>query len=150
MTFSELTDWTSHPDKGIKYYSGTAVYKKSFKTTFDKKTDKRYFLQLGDVKDVGIASIRLNGKDKGIVWTKPFRVEVTDDLTDGDNILEVEVVNSWYNRVAGDEMSASPQKYTKTNIVLGHDFRGAPLKDIPLEPSGLLGPVTISTGEESD
>lgn len=150
VTFSELTDWTSHPDKGIKYYSGTAVYKKSFKTTFDKKTDKRYFLQLGDVKDVGIASIRLNGKDKGIVWTKLFRVEVTDDLTDGDNILEVEVVNSWYNRVAGDEMSASPQKYTKTNIVLGHDFRGAPLKDIPLEPSGLLGPVTILTGEESD
>jgi len=30
VTFLELTDWTQHSDKGIKYYSGPAVYNKTF------------------------------------------------------------------------------------------------------------------------
>jgi hypothetical protein len=45
--------------------------------------------------------------------------------------------------VAGDELFPGKKQFTKTNIVLGHDFRGRPIKEIPLEPSGLLGPVTI-------
>ena len=28
--FPELMDWSTHPDEGIKYYSGSAVYKKNF------------------------------------------------------------------------------------------------------------------------
>ena len=38
------------------------------------------------------------------------------------------------------------KKYTNTNIVLGHDFAGRTIQQIPLEPSGLLGPVTIRKG----
>lgn len=143
VVFPELTDWTTHADEGIKYYSGTATYRKTFNLTFEKEQQTSYFLQLGSIKDVGIASVRINGKDKGIVWTKPFRAEITNELRKGENIIEIEVVNSWYNRVAGDEMSRGPRKYTQTNIVLRNDFRGQPRKEIPLEPSGLLGPVTI-------
>lgn len=141
VTLPELIDWTTHQDKGIKFYSGPATYNKSF--TCKKEKGASYFLQLENVKDVGIATVRINGKDKGIVWTKPFRVEITEELQDGENSMEIEVVNSWYNRVAGDEMSSGTKKYTQTNVVLGHDFAGRPLQEIPLEPSGLLGPVTI-------
>ena len=147
IVFPELMDWTTHSDKGIKYYSGTAVYDKHFTTTFKPVVSGRYFLQLENVKDVGIASIRLNGKDLGIVWTKPFRVEITDVLKDGENDLVIEVTNSWFNRVAGDEMAVAPKKYTQTNIVLGNDFRGNAISEIQLEPSGLLGPVTIQMAE---
>lgn len=143
VVFPELTDWTTHADKGIKYYSGTAVYRKTFVADFKKNPENRYFIQLENVKDVGIASVRINGKDKGITWTKPFRVDITDALKEGENALEVEVTNSWYNRVAGDEMAVSPVKYTQTNIVLGNDFTGKALPEIPLESSGLLGPVTV-------
>lgn len=143
VVFPELTDWTTHSDKGIKYYSGTAVYEKQFEMSSVVK-NSRYFLQLENVKDVGIASVLINGKDKGIVWTKPFRVEITDALKEGENEVVIEVTNSWYNRVAGDEMNIGPKKYTNTNIVLGHDFTGRPIKEIKLEPSGLLGPVTIN------
>lgn len=141
VTLPELIDWTTHQDEGIKFYSGPATYNKSF--TCKKEKGASYFLQLENVKDVGIATVRINGKDKGIVWTKPFRVEITEELQDGENSMEIEVVNSWYNRVAGDEMSSGTKKYTQTNVVLGHDFAGRPLQEIPLEPSGLLGPVTI-------
>ena len=112
------------------------------------EAEDRYYLQLENVKDVGIASVCINGKDKGIVWTKPFRVDITDGLKEGENDVVVEVTNSWFNRVAGDEMAVSPTKYTQTNIVLGNDFRGNAVSEITLEPSGLLGPVTIQVAVE--
>jgi hypothetical protein len=143
VTFPELTDWTRHPDDGIKYYSGTAIYQKTFTIGFEPQGEKAYFLRLGSVKDAGIAEVTINGNEKGIVWTAPFRVEVGHEIHSGENTLEIKVINSWYNRVAGDELFPGKQPFTKTNIVLGHDFRGRPIKEIPLEPSGLLGPVTI-------
>lgn len=143
VTFNELADWTTHPDDGIRFYSGSAFYHKTFTPGFVPQNDKRYFLQLNEVKDVGIASVKINGIDKGVLWTKPFRVEITSELQSGENTLEIEVVNSWYNRVAGDELFPAKKTYTHTNIVLKNDFRGRPLTEIPLEPSGLLGPVTV-------
>jgi hypothetical protein len=98
------------------------------------------------VKDVGIAEVCLNGTDKGILWTKPFRTEISRELKEGVNTLEIKVVNSWFNRVAGDEVLDSQKRYTKTNIVLSNDFRGNHRNEIPLESSGLLGPVTIEVG----
>ncbi len=143
VTFPELLDWSTHPDEGIKYYSGPAVYNKSFQIDFEPQKGVPYFLQLESVKDVGIAVVKVNGKEKGIVWTKPFRIEISKELQKGDNRLEIKVINSWYNRVAGDEIFPGRKSYTSTNIVLINDFRGNPREEIPLEPSGLLGPVTI-------
>ncbi|MCY1719330.1 glycosyl hydrolase [Prolixibacteraceae bacterium Z1-6] len=144
VLFPELMDWTKHEDLDIKYYSGEAVYTKSFTFQNKPQDDEFYYLELGSVKDVGIAEVTINGQYKGILWTAPFRVDITNELKMGDNQLEIKVVNSWYNRVAGDELYPSEKQITKTNIVLSHDFRGRPITNIPLEPSGLLGPVVIS------
>lgn len=151
VTFPRLIDWTTHPDEGIRYYSGKAVYRHVFPLTFAREQQAAYFLELGEVKDVGIATIRINGKEKGTVWTHPFRVEITDDLKEGENVLEIEVINSWYNCVAGDELSPpGTLKYTHTNIVLKNDFTGRPRPGIPLSPSGLLGPVTLKKAKHPD
>jgi hypothetical protein len=136
VDFPELTDWTTFKDDRIKYYSGPAVYYKKFHFT-PEPGNHSYFLELENVKDVGIARIKINGVDKGIVWVKPFRMEVSGELVAGENSLEIKVINSWYNRVAGDELNPK-DRLTKTNIVLKKDAR-----DVPLEPSGLLGPVSI-------
>jgi hypothetical protein len=143
IIFPELIDWTAHSNDGIKYYSGSAIYNKTFNLNFEPRNNKQYFLQLGNVKDVGIAAVEINGKDKGILWTKPFRVEIGRELRQGENTLKIEIINSWYNRVAGDQTFPNKKQYTATNIDLHHDFRGKPIDDILLEPSGLLGPVTI-------
>jgi len=147
VEFPELIDWTQHPDEGIKYYSGAAVYYNTFHTNFVPEKDKTYFLQLENVKDVGIAVVKLNGKDKGIVWTKPFRVDISEDLKQGSNTLEVKVINSWYNRVAGDEISPDKKRYTSTNIIVHNNFRGEKMEKISLESSGLIGPVKITEGK---
>jgi hypothetical protein len=150
VIFPELMDWSQHTDEGIKYYSGTAVYRKSFTWESEPEQTNKYFLQLGSVKDVGIAEVKINGKDKGIVWTSPFRVEITEELQTGENTLEIKVVNSWFNRVAGDQTYPDKKQYTSTNIDLKYDFRGRPIDEIPLEPSGLLGPVTIEVEKTQD
>jgi hypothetical protein len=147
VVFHELMDWAQHSDEGIKYYSGAANYEKSFTWESVPREEKKYFLQLGSVKDVGIAEVKINGIEKGILWTSPFRVGISDELKQGENTLEIKVVNSWYNRVAGDQTHPDKKQYTSTNIDLHYDFRGSPLERIPLEPSGLLGPVTIEEGE---
>ncbi len=143
VLFPELMDWTQHSDEGIKYYSGAAIYKKSFTWESEPQETNRYFLQLGSVKDVGIAEVKINGIDKGIVWTSPFRIEISEDLQQGENTVEINVVNSWHNRVAGDQTFPDKKPYTSTNIDLKYDFRGRPIDEIPLELSGLLGPVEI-------
>jgi hypothetical protein len=97
---------------------------------------------------VGIAEVKVNGIDKGVIWTSPFRVQISDALNKGENSLEIKVVNSWYNRVAGDQTFPNKKQFTKTNVMLNHDFRGRLIEEIPLEPSGLLGPVTIEYVKE--
>ena len=145
VVFPKLIDWSQHSDEGIKYYSGEAVYNKTFTIDFDPNRDTEYFLQLGNIQDVGIAEVKINGQNKGVIWTSPFRIEITKELQKGENTLEIKVVNSWYNRVAGDQTFPDKKQYTSTNIDLKFDYRGRPIKTIPLEPSGLLGPVQIQS-----
>ncbi len=142
-TFPKLMDWATHPDDGIKYYSGPAIYTKKINLDFIPQPDNTYFLTLGRVKDVGIAEVKINGIDKGVCWTYPFRVDISRELRPGENTLEIKVVNSWYNRVAGDQIHPDRKQYTQTNIMLDHEYRGRPIEIIPLESSGLLGPVVI-------
>ena len=147
IEFPVLSDWSHSANEGIKYYSGSATYQKTFKPDFTPEQGKSYYLQLENVKDLGIATVKINGVDKGIVWTKPFRVDISKELKAGENTLEIKVVNSWYNRVAGDEMNPDKKHFTSTNIVLRNDFQGRPQEVIPLQPSGLIGPVIITTEE---
>ena len=143
IVFPELTDWTKHNLEGIKFYSGEAIYEKSIYPQFELNPEKQYFLQLNKVKDVGIAEVKINGVNKGILWTAPFRINISNELQKGENKLEITVINSWYNRVAGDQIFPNKKQFTSTNIDLHHDYRGRPIEEISLEPSGLLGPVTI-------
>jgi len=137
ISFDALCDWTQHANAGIKYYSGRATYANSF--DLKPAPGKRYWLQLNEIKDVGMAAVQLNGKAVGITWTKPFRVEITDALKAGWNRLEVTVVNSWQNRLIGDRGKSQDKRFTKTNIKIRDDWK--------LRPSGLLGPVEIRCGE---
>ena len=132
-----MGDWAKRPEEGLKYYSGTAVYRKTFDlgaealAALNKK--ERLRLDLGTVDY--LAHVRLNGKDLGIVWTAPWRVDISDAVKATGNELEIEVVNTWVNRLVGDAHLPAEKRFTKTNI-------GYPANH-PLMPSGLLGPVTL-------
>jgi hypothetical protein len=145
VTFPELMSWTDRPENGIKYYSGKATYQKRFdlghhvngENGKGKKAEKIY-LDLGNVEDV--AEVRLNGLKLGVLWCAPWRVEITDAVRPTDNILEIDVINLWANRVIGDLNLPPENRYTKTHDAFRFDFLTG---KTPLLKSGLLGPVKV-------
>ena len=137
ITFDSLDDWTRRMEDGIKFYSGTAVYQKSFAVSETNLiVSQKYFLDLGDVKN--LARVRLNGRDCGIAWCSPWRVDISGAIVSGTNQLEIEVANLWPNRLIGDLSLPAEKRFTWTT-------RNPFKKDSPLLPSGLLGPVRLLT-----
>ncbi len=157
-TFNELISWTDVKEEAIQHFSGTATYRKEF-TVSDKmlQPNKSLVLDLGSV--AVIAEIIINGKNAGILWKSPFRMEISDYLKKGDNILEVKVTNLWKNRLIGDEklpLDYSRKGKRSSTLPDWLDHRIERLserstfvswnhysKKDKLKTSGLLGPVKI-------
>jgi hypothetical protein len=131
--FDTLANWTSREEPGIKYYSGTAVYRKDFEVPA-AATNKSVHIDLGAVRE--LAEVKVNGRSCGIVWVPPFQVDISRTIKAGVNHLEVEVVNFWPNRIIGDDFLPDTERLTRTNI------RQLSRKT-PLMPSGLIGPVRL-------
>jgi len=158
--FDSLVSWAEHTDPGIRYFSGTATYSIRFDIPQSYMNEgKEVWLDLGEV--AVIAEVRLNGKDLDILWSKPFRVEVSEALRSGSNKLEIDVANLWVNRLIGDEQYPDDCDWAEGKYLnrwpdwLNNDWqRPVPSrvtfttwkhwkKDDSLSPSGLIGPVTL-------
>ena len=138
VEFEELIDWSKSQKAGIKYYSGKATYLKKFNLSQPIVPGSPVFIDLGVVKN--IAEVKLNSKNLGLVWTSPWRADISEAVKETNNVLEIEVTNLWPNRLIGDAALPPDQRLTHTNI----DFKS----NAPLLPSGLLGPVTIKVTHE--
>jgi hypothetical protein len=136
VTFDTLVDWTQRKEESIKYYSGIATYRKSFDRPEGLADGARIYLDLGTVHEM--ARVRLNGKDLGVIWCAPWRVDISSGLKPGKNQLEIEVANLWPNRLIGD--ASKPQDKRVTWTIRKHPYKAG----TKLLPSGLLGPVTVS------
>jgi hypothetical protein len=171
VVFAALQDWTTNADEGIRYYSGTAIYSNHFDVPGNQWANKKsiLYLDLGVVNH--IARVFLNGKDLGVVWTAPWRIQMPYSvLKKQDNQLVVEVTNVWANRLIGDEQQPAdcewlPNQYFYNSGAALKEFPDWFLnkqprpsskrycfttwnyfdKDAPLVPSGLVGPVRIVT-----
>lgn len=160
--FDKLIDWTTHADAGIRYYSGKATYRTAFDAPTSVDGKSPLYLDLGTVKNV--AELRLNGIALGTVWCAPWRVQVRDRLKMRGNLLEIDVVNLWPNRMIGDEQLPEDCEWQESGHggkelksfpawLIGNQPRSSGrftfstwkhfTKDDPLLPSGLLGPVTL-------
>jgi len=135
IVLDKLGSWTDNTDSGVKYFSGTATYAKTIQAPQGWfEAGARLWLDLGSVKN--LAEVSVNGKNLGVVWKTPFRVDVTGAMKPGANTVEVKVTNLWVNRLIGDVQPGAAKKYTYTT----QPFYRA---NSPLLPSGLLGPVEI-------
>jgi hypothetical protein len=164
VVFDKLISWSKHPDDGVKFFSGSATYRIKFPFTNNPETGNK--LKRGRYLDLGrvavMANVKLNGKDLGILWKPPYRVDITNVVKSGDNILEIKVVNLMINRMIGDELlpddsERNPDGTLKKWPQWLQDGKPSPTgrftftswrlwaKGSPLQESGLLGPVTIQT-----
>ncbi len=108
----------------------------------------------------------MNGKNVGTVWITSFVLDISNDLVQGQNELEVRITNQWTNRLIGDERypkqdagyilstynpaedSSMPKWFLdnkpmpegpRTIFCSGQFYK----KHDPLLPAGLTGPVKI-------
>lgn len=165
ITLDTLTSLHRLDDFGVRHFSGTMTYRKRFAVPAAALGgDRRVFLDLGRVEV--IARVSVNGKPLGSLWKPPFRIDVTDAVRKGDNLLEVDVTNLWPNRLIGDEHM--PAEYEYHVSAFGWNGGIAELPDwyrqglpkppgkrvafttwkhytaeTPLLESGLLGPVRL-------
>ncbi|MDR1593211.1 MAG: glycoside hydrolase family 2 [Prevotellaceae bacterium] len=132
--FDKLVLWNEHPDEDIRYYSGAAEYSTIVHLSAGQRRNKRIYLDLGELYN--LAEVHINGQSAGVWWQPPFSQDITEYLHDGENTLQIKVVNLWQNRLIGDQFLPEEKRFTKTNI---RKFT----KEHPLRPSGLAGPVNI-------
>ncbi len=132
VTTDTLMDWTLIPNDSIRYYSGTATYFNTF--NLDEIPQNGIWICLGKINH--IAEIIVNGQSCGIAWTPPYKVDISKAVKEGTNKLRIDVVNSWKNRIIGDNTVFAKNPLTWTTA----PFR---IQGQPVASSGLLGPVTI-------
>jgi hypothetical protein len=113
-----------------------------------------------------MATVEINGKEIGVLWFPPFKVDITDFVKAGSNTLKISVTNTWANRLTGDEQypadfewgtdrgaegramkefpdwfiknSPRPEQHRKT-FNIWYYYR----KNSELKPAGLLGRVNV-------
>lgn len=157
VVLDRLISWTEHPDPGVRYFSGTARYEKTFRIPAQMlRSDRRVYLSLGEVKN--LCEVWLNGRYLGILWKPPYQVDITSAARAGENRLEVRVTNLWVNRLIGDEQHPDDCEWDGSRLkafpqwFLQGKSRPVPqrltfttwkhwMKNDPLRPSGLLGAV---------
>ncbi len=173
FVFEKLEDWTQRPEAAIKYYSGTATYRTAFQVA---ESRARLYLDLGTVKH--IARVWLNGRHLGVVWCAPWRVALPPgSVKAGTNRVEIEITNTWANRLIGDEQEPADCEFVRSfgdskplGPIADYYLKTFPdwfvknqqrhskgrycfttwnyfTKNSPLHPAGLIGPVTIRIAE---
>ena len=107
--FENLVSWTESADPRIKNYSGIAKYSK----TVDIKkpaAEVKAYVEFENVAEV--AELWVNGKNVALLWTPPYRAEITGFLKDGKNEIAVKVANTWVNRCLYDATLPESERIT--------------------------------------
>lgn len=152
-----LTSWTSDPK--TLYYSGVAIYRRSFTLTGSNLGHGQILLSFGHGKPIqkpahprhmgteawyvppirSAAVVYINGQPAGDLWHPPYRLNITHLLKPGQNQIEVHVANTAMNEMAGKSLP----KFRLLYMRFGRRFVPQQTNLIHTLPSGLLGNVTL-------
>jgi hypothetical protein len=152
-----LASWTENP--ATKDFSGVATYERAVTVPGRMlQGDLPVWLDFGPIQPIAgsgrgryramidppireAAVVYVNGRRAGSVWCPPYRIDVHSLLQPGENNLRIEVAN-----LALNEMAAHPlPDYTALNARYGERFEAQDMNEIRALPSGLLGPITLTT-----
>ncbi|WP_144059207.1 glycosyl hydrolase [Rhodopirellula sp. SWK7] len=131
-----IQPWSENDERAVRHFSGTATYTTSFALD-DIQPNDHIQIDLGRVGNIAVVTV--NGIEAGTIWSAPYRLDITDQIRTGENLLSIQVTNTWHNRLVFDSQLPVPQRKTWT---IGH-----PSKDSPLDFSGLSRDVCLQVGK---
>ncbi len=136
-----LSSWTNAPDKKAEIFAGTAQYTLTFHLPATDNADE-YLLNLGDVRES--ARVKINGKKAAELFALPMRCRVGDYLQKGENTIEIEVTNLAANRIRDLDVRGVEWKIMRDINIVTPQYKPFDASQWPIQPSGLLGPVTLT------
>jgi hypothetical protein len=134
-----LVSWTERGGEEAQRFAGTARYTIRFDAPSPGDASS-YLLDLGKVAES--ARVRLNGKELGTLFARPFAVE-TGPLRRTGNELEIEVTNLSANRIRDLDRRGVPWKIFNDINFVSIDYKPFDASRWPVRLSGLLGPVSL-------
>jgi hypothetical protein len=127
--------WTSFNDTAYRNFSGTGTYSTSF--SVKKEDNNLYELYIDSLHES--ARVIVNGKDAGYIWSIPQRLDITPYLLNGNNSIEIEVVNLMANRIRYMDRHKIPWKnYHEINFV-NIQYKPFDASAWGVAPSGISG-----------
>jgi hypothetical protein len=135
-----LRSWTELGGEATQRFAGTARYRIEFEAPAQPAADWR--LDLGEVRES--ARVTLNGQPAGTAWSVPYRLHVNGLVRPGRNVLELEVTNLAANRIRDLDRRQVPWKVMREINFVNINYQPFDAAGWPLQPSGLLGPVTLT------
>jgi len=123
---SDLFDWRTKEE--LKFKSEDGIYTASF--NIDRKSaQSQYVLDLGTVYYT--ASVNINGTHAGKRIFSPYELDITSNIREGENQIEIIVTPTQRNYSIGEAIKGNKKYAQYMNL------------ENTLMPEGLLGPVTI-------
>lgn len=134
LRMNRLLALSEFDDPGIRHYSGVTTYSNTVTVrASDLDAANRVLLSFVDVCD--IATVHVNGRYAGSLWTPPYEIDLRPYLEVGSNDIEIRVANYWANRLIG---------LARTSQTRPGFPDGVYEADAPLRPAGLIGPASIA------
>ena len=120
--FDTLFDLKDHPE--TQHFAGTIIYRKTIPNSGN-------ILDLGLVE--GVSEVFVNGQSAGVKYYGRRIYDIGDLLHEGNNELEIRVTTTLGNYL---------KTFTKEDNPTVWVFVNHPKRDQPLQPMGMIGPVT--------
>lgn len=136
----DLVSWTAQGGEWERF-AGTARYEIAFHLPANRSASD-WLLDLGDVRET--ARVFVNGRETDLVWSLPLRTRIGPFLHPGRNTLALEVTNLAANRIRDLDRHGVPWKNFHEINFVNIFYRPFDATNWPLQPSGLLGPVTLT------
>ena len=135
-----LKSWTELGGDEARRFGGTARYRLEFEAPKTAAAD--WLLDLGDVREV--ARVKLNGKPVTTAWSIPFQIRIGEFVQPGKNVLELEVTNLAANRIRDMDQKKVNWKIMREINFVNINYQPFDASGWALQPSGLLGPITLT------
>jgi hypothetical protein len=121
ITLPRLETLSRNADAAVRHFSGTATYERTIDVSAAMlRKGRRVFLDLGRVEV--LSGVTVNGKQLGVVWKEPYRVDITDVVKPGANSLSLAVTNLWSNRMIADAALPEEGNFVDAEWPVGERF----------------------------
>lgn len=135
------TYWTNLNLPELKINCGTGIYESDFEMQIE--SNKFYELELENVRESAVVFI--NDKKVDVLWSVPFKCDISDFVLQGKNKIRIEVTNLPANRISQMDRNQLEWRIFKEINMVNIQYQKSNYAGWSTMESGLFGKVFIKS-----